>query len=104
MSEVDNKKGDKGEVKLIYEENVVQMALERKRVGMMKGSAAFDEEEAKRKFAEKGVQICEFCTREKCNQSRGAINYCTKTHFKKIIKTYTVAKLGNCPQLDQCRD
>jgi len=55
MQEVDSKKGDKGEVKLIYEENVVQMALERKRVCMMKGSAAFDEEEAKRKFAEKGV-------------------------------------------------
>ena len=63
MQEVDNKKGDKGEVKLMYEENVVQLALERKRIGMLKGSAAFDEEEAKRKFAEKGVQICEFCTR-----------------------------------------
>jgi hypothetical protein len=39
----------------MYEENLVYLALERKRICMMKGSATFDEEEAKRKYGEKGV-------------------------------------------------
>lgn len=103
QSDGEVQKGDR-EVKLMYEENMVQLALERKRMVMLKGSAGFDEEEAKRKFAERGIQLCEFNTRDKCNQSRGSIYVCTKTHFKKIIKSYTETKLGNCKNLDNCNN
>ena len=43
-----------------YEDNVVQLALERKRAALLK-TENYDEEEARRKFGERGLIICENC-------------------------------------------
>jgi mRNA (2'-O-methyladenosine-N6-)-methyltransferase len=81
-------------MKLKYEDNIVQLALERNKAGT-KGSEYYDEEEAKRKFTEKGISICDHCTRDRCNQNRTQ-NACSKTHFKQVIKSHTFVKFGNC--------
>lgn len=83
-----------GNISLKYEDNVVQLALERKRAALLK-TENYDEEEARRKFTERGVQICERFSREKCKNIQ-----CQKTHFRKIIKVNTQSKLGNCTYLD----
>nr|CAI39087.1 Putative mRNA N6-adenosine-methyltransferase [Paramecium tetraurelia] len=85
-----------GNISLKYEDNVVQLALERKRAALLK-TENYDEEEAKRKFTERGLQICENFTRDKCRNVQ-----CQKTHFRKILKANTQTKLGNCTYLDQC--
>jgi hypothetical protein len=53
----------------------------------MKNGSNIEEEEAKRKFLERGHNICEFLTRERCYQSKGITNNCTKSHIKRIEKT-----------------
>ncbi|KAM3139893.1 hypothetical protein pb186bvf_007924 [Paramecium bursaria] len=85
-----------GNISLKYEDNVVQLALERKRAALLK-TENYDEEEARRKLNERGKSICEYCTRDRCRHVS-----CQKVHFRKIVKANTQTKLGNCIHLDQC--
>ena len=54
-----------GNISLKYEDNVVQLALERKRAALLK-TENYDEEEARRKLNERGLVICEYCSRDRC--------------------------------------
>jgi hypothetical protein len=76
------------EVKLMYEDNMIEMALQRRKLTMLKNGGSLEEEEVvKRKFIERGLVICDYCTRERCNQHKGNSTVCQKTHFKRILRT-----------------